>query len=396
LSLFLVFIGFHYCVRVYFLMYYINMEVTRPTYAEIDLGKALANLNVIRKHCVGKKIMCVVKGNAYGHGIIEMGRFYQQNNADYLAVAIPEEGVRLRDAGITIPILVLSAISKNQIQLCLEYNLTMTAPSDEKIFQMNEIARSMSRKARVHINIDTGMNRIGVQWNRIHKIINILSSCPEVEPIGIYSHLSSSESDQEKTMLQYDRFCSAIDQFKKNNIHFQDIHLANSGGIINYRGFKDMNMVRAGLCLYGLFDGVVRDGFGLQPILEWKTEVSYFKWVPAGTGIGYGGVSVTDRDTRIITLPVGYADGYVRAFGPAGKVLLGGRAYPIVGSVCMDQMMVDIGPGGQAFCGDPVVLIGRQKSAQVLAADLSENSGVSMYEIVTQISSRVPRVYKKY
>lgn len=367
--------------------------LTRPTFVEIDVKKIHHNFNEVKKITSGQKILCIVKGNAYGHGSIEMAQEFQKLGADYLGVAIPEEGVELRRAGITIPILVLSAISDRQISVCIEYDLTITAPSDDKLENINSTAMQMNKQAKVHIKVDTGMGRIGVNWERAEKFIPVMNQSKNIHFEGLYAHFAKSDEVSEFNDIQIERFDSVISMFKKHGYNFELVHHANSGGILFHN--SNYSMVRAGMILYGLFEGIqIPNDIHLKPVMTWKTEVVYFKYIEPGTGIGYGHRFVANKGTRIVTLPVGYADGYQRAMGVSGMVIINDNLYPIAGRVCMDQMMIDIGPNGEAYKGDEVILVGRSKHQEITFFDIARWSNTSIYELLSQISYRVPRLYK--
>ena len=337
--------------------------------------------------------MCVVKGNAYGHGSIAMGQLFQELGANYLAVAIPEEGGELRRSGVTIPILVLSAIADKQIPVCVEYDLTISVPSVEKLMAVNSYAQEHDIKVRVHIKIDTGMGRIGVHYARSEKFLDAMRACTHSIFEGIFSHFARSDEEHDFNNEQIKRFDTVIELFADAGFTFSHIHLANSGGII-YHPNARYTMVRAGMMLYGLFKGrVVPDTLTLRPVMTWKTEVVYFKFVEKGTGIGYNHRYIAKQDTRIVTLPVGYADGYQRAMGEYGKVIINDQLYPIAGTICMDQMMIDIGRYGEAYCGDEVILVGKSAHQNISFYDIADWSDTSIYELMSQISTRVPRIY---
>jgi alanine racemase len=369
--------------------------LTRPTFVEIDMKKVQHNFNEIKKQLSGQKMLCIVKGNAYGHGIVEMAREFEQLGADYLGVAIPEEGVEIRRAGVMTPILVLSAISDRQIPVCIEYDLTITAPSDEKLEHINETARGLGKRAKVHIKVDTGMGRIGVNWKRVEKFIPIMQKCNNTDFEGLYAHFAVADEVSNFTQTQIERLDVVITKFKEKGYQFELIHHANSGGILFHEKAR-YSMVRAGMVLYGLFEGIdLPLGIDLQPVMTWKTEVVYFKYIEQGTGIGYGQLFITKEGTRIVTLPVGYADGYQRAMGKKGKVIINDIFYPIAGRICMDQMMVDLGPEGEAYKGDLVVLVGESATKKITFFDIATWSNTSIYELLSQISYRVPRIYKR-
>lgn len=375
-------------------MFNIHQELlTRPTFLEIDMAALRHNFTQIKNLVPDAKMLCIVKGNAYGHGSEKMALLFQELGADYLGVAIPEEGVELRRAGVTIPILVLSAIADKQIAVCLDHDLSITAPSDERLELIEQVAAEKQKRAKVHIKIDTGMGRIGVNWERVEKLIDPIKKAQHIDFEGLYSHFAQSDTEGDFTQIQIDRFHHAASEFEKNGITFDLKHIANSGGIL-FHSESHFDMVRAGMILYGLFEG--RDHRGmidLRPAMSWKTEITYFKYVPADMGIGYGHHYVADQGVRIVTLPVGYADGYQRAMGPHGKVILRDQIYPIAGRICMDQMMIDLGPDGEAYKRDEVILVGKSKNQEITFFDIAEWSDTSIYELLSQISYRVPRVY---
>lgn len=375
-------------------MFNIHQELlTRPTFLEIDMDALRFNFSQIKKKTSNKKILCIVKGNAYGHGSEKMARLFENLGADYLGVAIPEEGVELRRAGVTIPILVLSAIADKQIEVCIDYDLTITAPSDERLDMIERVAKQKSKQAKVHIKIDTGMGRIGVNWQRAEKLVTPIKKAEHIDFQGIYSHFAKSDEEDNLTSIQIKRFQSVIDMFLEHDISFEIQHIANSGGIL-FHHESHFDMVRAGMILYGLFEGRNhKDVIELKPAMSWLSEVTYFKYVPQGMGIGYGHNYVAEKDTRIVTLPVGYADGYQRAMGPRGKVILRDTYYPIAGRICMDQMMIDIGRNGEAYKRDRVILVGASDTKEITFFDIAKWSDTSIYELLSQISYRVPRVY---
>jgi len=367
--------------------------LTRPTYVEIDMNAIRHNFNEIKKQLSGQKVLCVVKGNAYGHGSVAMAQLFESLNADYLGVAIPEEGVELRRAGIQTPILVLSAIADKQISVCIEYDLTITAPSDEKLQAIDTTAKAFGKQAKVHLKIDTGMGRIGVNWQRVEKFIPIMNKCDNTDFEGIYAHFAKSDDEDSFTETQIDRFNHSIEYLNDAGYEFDIKHHANSGGIL-FHPESHFDMVRAGMILYGLFEGIeIPKTLDLKPVMSWKTEVVYFKYIELGTGLGYGHNYVAENNTRIVTLPVGYADGYQRAMGPKGKVIIKDILYPIAGNICMDQMMIDIGQKGEAYKGEEVILAGSSRSQTITFFDIARWSDTSIYELLSQISYRVPRIY---
>ena len=327
------------------------MYAIRPTRAIINLDNLRHNLSVVRS-CIslGTKIMAMVKANAYGHGIIEISKELIKNGVNYLGVAYIEEAVFLRKNRITAPILVTGAINATQISDFLNHNVDITSASIEKSKQISEAASKMNKIARVHLKVDTGMERIGVHWYNAEKFIEETIALPNIEIKGIFSHLASADNDKEFTKEQIKRFDKIIDFMKSKNILPPLIHLANSAATVLYPE-SHYTMIRPGIALYGYLNKIQEK---LKPVMTLKTKVSFFKVVPENTGIGYNHTYTTSQQTRVVTLPIGYGDGYSRSFSNKGEVIIRGQRYPVVGNVAMDQIMVDIGPDGTAYNGDDV------------------------------------------
>lgn len=364
-----------------------------PTIAEIDLNALRNNAHIIKTR-TNSKVLFVVKADAYGHGMIRCAQELEKNGADYLGVAVANEGVRLREAGITAPILVFGGLSDLQIDTYLDHDLTFTIPSVEKLIAVDQRATQRNIQARVHLKIDTGMGRLGTHWNRLGAFVAATQNTSSVIYEGVYSHFADSEGNDAYTQMQYERFIHACSLFEKGGIIFKLKHIANSGGITNHLDMK-LDMVRAGLATYGLRatpQDTILDG--LQPVLSLKTRVVFFKVVSEGEYVGYGSTwSPQTSYERVVTLPVGYADGYARALGNKASVLIGGKRYPVVGRVSMDQCTVSLGQHGEAYNGDEVVLIGKQGNQEIKAEDLAILLDTITYEIVCGIGERVPRVY---
>lgn len=378
----------------------LNIEINknRPTRAEISLAKLKNNYNIV-KELVGDKvkIMAMIKANAYGHGMIEIARELITQGVNYLGVAYLEEAIYLRKKGITSPILVLGAINTDQIKDFIINDIEITSSSLDKSKAISEIAVKLGKTARIHLKIDTGMARIGVQWYNSENFIEKTYNLPHINVVGIFSHFAKADCDMEFTNLQLSRFESVIEAIAKKNIKPELIHIANSAGIINLKS-SHFNMVRPGLMLYGYDPTIpskrkVFDGKTLQPIMTLKTKVSYFKVVAGNTGISYNHTYKTDKQTRIVTLPIGYGDGYSRFLSNKGTVIIRNNEYPVVGNICMDQMMVDIGMKGTAYNGDDVLLFGNMENNTISLEKLCQKAGMIPYEFLCLISSRVPRIY---
>jgi alanine racemase len=361
---------------------------SRPTKAIVNLKNLENNLKVVKSIVKKKKIMAVVKADAYGHGLIEIAKKFQQLKVDYFGVAYLEEAIILRNNGIRTPILVLGAVNKYQIKNYLKNDIHFTGSSLEKLREISNTAKRLKTKAKVHIKIDTGMARIGVQWDRVEKFFSELFLLDGLEIVGIYTHFSSSDVDRKYTMLQRKRFENVLNLFSKYiNLKKVIVHMANSTTVTNYPISFHKDMVRTGLLLYG-YSGNPKIQKKLKPVMSFKTVVSYFKVLEKGCPVGYKKMFTTTKQTRIVTLPMGYADGYPIEFSNNSIVWINSKIYPIVGRLCMDQCMVDIG-NGEAYVGDEVEIFGENISLW----DLCKNSLKSPYTILTGISQRVPRVY---
>jgi alanine racemase len=365
----------------------------RPTKVEIDLKKLSHNLNVIKNEIGNRKIMAVVKANAYGHGLVEISKHLEKEGIDYLGVAFIEEALVLREAKIKTPILVLGGLDNDQIDMFLGNDITITGSSIEKLKAISARAEKLNRVAKVHLKIDTGMGRIGVQWDRVEPFFETAFQLPNINIEGIFSHFVSSSLDLELTKVQLEKLNEALkvlDNYTDRNRLI--IHLSNSGGVANQIENAYFNMVRTGLSLYG-YSPIPKFQEKLQPIMTFKTKVSYFKVLEKGSTVGYDATYTTKQKTRIVTLPVGYADGYARSLSNKGRVIIRDKEYPIAGRICMDQCMVDIGSKGEAYNGDDVLLWGNDGKNSINLWEVSKLADRSIYEMLCSISQRVPRVY---
>ena len=365
----------------------------RPTMVEVDLDALRDNVAAVRSLAGSARIMATVKANAYGHGLIRTSKELLAAGVHELGVAFLEEGIALRRAGVTAPVLVLGGIIGNQISHFLEYDLQITASSVHKLQQIDATAAAMGGRAKVHIKIDTGMGRIGVRHDNAWRLFDAAAGSAYSDVCGVFSHFASSHAaDPTFTLLQLERFLGALEFFPTHDLPMPLRHIANSGAVLQHPDAL-LDMVRPGIMLYGVYpDAEVRKTVPLRPVLSFKTRVVYFKAVHAGFAIGYDHTWAAPADTRIVTLPVGYGDGYSRALSNRGDVLVNGRRYPIAGMISMDQCMVDIG-GDAAYNGDEAVLIGRQGGEHISVEEIAERIGTIPYEVLTMINTRVPRKY---
>jgi alanine racemase len=363
----------------------------RPTHLEVDLGAIARNYQRIAAHVAPAGVMPVLKANAYGHGLVQVARKLQQLGAPYLAVAYLEEAMRLRQEGVTLPVLVLGGIVGSQIPRFLEHDLTLTASSVDKLSAIDACAAALGRRARVHLKIDTGMERIGVHWYSAERLLERSLEARHVHVEGIFTHFASAdERDLAHAHRQLERFQEVLRFYERHSLPTPLRHAANSGAILQLPG-SYLDLVRPGVLLFGASPALeLALPFALEQALRWVTRVVFFKVVKAGNPISYGGHYTPPRDTRVITMPVGYGDGYMRAMSGRAQVLVHGQRVPVVGRICMDQIMADLGQRS-AYNNDEVVLLGDGIRIEELAAWAS----TIPHEVLTNINTRVPRVYRE-
>jgi alanine racemase len=366
---------------------------TRPTYLEVDLGQLRANLNNIRAHVKPAKVMAVVKANAYGHGVNQVAPFIAPS-ADYLGVAIVEEGVHLRRLGLREPILVMGASLPEQVPLFIAHGLTMAVSSIQLLEAANDAAATTHTKIKIHLKIDTGMERTGVHEYEARPFVERSLACRHLEVEGIFSHFANSDTvDLSQARLQIERFHDVLALYERMRAPLPPLrHMANSGGILQLPE-SHLDMVRPGVMLYGIYPGQgVKRTVDVKPAATWHSRVAFSKITRPGRPVSYGSLWQSEVPTRIVTIPCGYADGYFRRMTNRARVIVNGKRYPQVGRICMDQFMVDLGED-EARVGDPVILLGEAESGERISAeDMAEWAGTNEYEILTNISARVPRV----
>jgi alanine racemase len=368
--------------------------LVRPTLVEVNLARLSENFHSIQKKVAPAKVMPILKANAYGHGLVEVAQHMQSLGAGYLGVAVLEEGILLREKGITIPILVLGGILGNQIVHFLKYDLTITASSIEKLCQVEELAAHMGVIAKVHLKIDTGMERIGVHYYNAEDLLETALKCRNVYIEGIFSHFANSEnSNLNHARLQIERFNEVLNFYDRASLKPPPLrHMSNSGAILQLPE-ANFDLVRPGLLLYGVYPSPeTTRTVEVRPALSWKSRVVYFKVIKPGHPVGYGSTWETDHLVRAVTVPVGYGDGYFRSMSHRASVLIRGNKYPVVGLISMDQVVVNI-EWDSAYNNDEVVLIGEVENQSITVEDLAAWAGTIPYEILTNINTRVPRVY---
>lgn len=370
-------------------------ELIRPVWVEIDLDAIRHNLTEIRRQ-IGPmvEIMAVVKAEAYGHGAIQVAKTALQAGANRLGVALPEEGIALREAGITAPILVFSPLQVEQANVMVKYDLTPTICMLEPAVALSRATIKAGKVISIHLKIDTGMGRIGVPANEGVIFIKKLQSLPGIILEGLFSHLATAdEQDKEYAKYQIKTFNKVIVDLKNEGLLPAKIHLANSAAIIDLP-LTYYNMVRPGIMLYGMYPslGVNLEKVRLKPAFALKTKVVFVKRVAPGITISYGRKFTVPKDTTIITIPIGYADGWLRRLTGKAEVLISGKRFPIVGTICMDLSMVDVGDEPVAI-GQEVVLIGSQGAESISVDEIANHLETINYEVTCMISDRVPRRY---
>lgn len=369
-------------------------------WVEINLDHIEHNVKAIANR-VGKmtEIMAVVKADAYGHGVFETVTTLLESGASRLAVSMLDEAIQLREIGVHVPILVLSYTEPMRAEEIIEYNITQTVFSHDLALALSKAAVKLGKQARIHIKIDTGMTRVGFQpgYSAVKDVVAI-SKLPGVVIEGLFSHFASAdETGRDYTLLQYERFESIIQELNRIGILIPVKHIGNSATIMQYPNL-DLDMVRPGIILYGLYpsDEVDRSVLNLKPAMTFKARVVLVKDVEPGSPISYGRTFVTRRKSRIATIPIGYADGYSRLLSNRGRVLIHGEYAPVVGRICMDQCMVDVTDiPVEVKTGDEAVVFGKQGKREITVDEIAKLSQTVNYEVVCLIGKRVPRVYLK-
>ena len=358
----------------------------RATYLEVNLTRLKKNLEAIRAHVAPAKVMPMIKANAYGHGVSGVAPFLEPF-VDYFGVALPEEGIYLRELGIKKPILVAGGTLPQQVMQFAEYDLTLTGSSIGILDVAEEVSRLSQKRIKTHLKIDTGMERVGVHEYEAEPFINYSLQLKYVELEGIYTHLANAEEpDLLHARLQLERFQEVLRIYEKRSEPHPPLrHMANSAAILQFPE-SYFDLVRPGLMLYGVYPKGVAQNVEISPALTWRSHVVYSKITRPGRAISYGSLWEAESETRIVTVPCGYGDGYFRRMTNQAQVIVNGRRYPQVGRICMDQFMVNIGLD-EAQVGDEVVLLGDGISAY----DLADWTGTNEYEVLTSIGARVPR-----
>lgn len=369
-----------------------NHSSDRPTVATVDLDALTHNYREVTRRGGDRKVLSVVKAQAYGHGAVPVARRLSELGSAMLGVALVEEGRDLRDAGITAPVLIMGPVFPEQSAVIVNAKLTPVVFTPAMVRPLADAAAGAGRKLAVHVKIDTGMGRIGISPEDAVEFIAAISRLPGIVVEGLMTHFADADlRDKQFAAAQLDRFESLIRSLEAKGIAVPFRHAANSAAVLDYDRAL-LNMVRPGLMLYGynpLESGI---GADLRPVLGLVTRVAFLKKVAAGVPISYGRTFVTRRESLIATIPVGYADGYSRGLSNKGEALVRGRRVPVAGRVCMDMTMLDVTDVPGVAEGDEVVLIGAQGNERITADDIAAKTGTIAYEVLCGISGRVPRI----
>ncbi len=370
------------------------MNIVRPTHAIVDLKAIEFNFRQI-KQLVGKTdIMAVVKANAYGHGDVRVAHVVLNAGAKWLGVATAEEGVTLRTSFPDVPIMAFSPPVVDQLPLYVENAIDIDLCNYELAEALNTLAGVLKLKAGVHIKIDSGMGRVGVLWQEALAFIKRIVRLPHIELHGVYTHFATAdEADKTFSYIQLERFQSVLDKLKEEGIAIPMIHCANSGAILDIPE-SYFDIVRPGLMLYGYYPShQTSERIPLKPALSLHSRINHLKTVDAGVPLSYGRLYTTKSKTRIAAVTIGYADGYSKLLTGKASALINGNRFPVVGAICMDQILVDVGMDVPVHLGDRVTLLGSDGVEKITAWDIADALGTIPYEVLSLISPRVPRIY---
>jgi len=381
------------------------MNMVKRTWAEISLNAIEHNYNVIRnKVADDTKVCCVIKADGYGHGAVELSQVYEKLGADFFAVSNIDEGIEIRKSGSKLPIVILGYTPVSEAENLAEYDISQAVFSLEYAKELSEKCVEEDCICKMHIKVDSGMSRIGFMCQEFprdeYSIEEICEACclPNLEVEGLFTHFCVSDEDaegREFTNKQYENFIHVRDSLKKRGVDISVVHCSNSGAIEDYPE-TCCDMVRAGIILYGLApSSKLADRLDLVPAMTLKTVVAFVKEVQKGATISYGRTFTADRKMKIATVPIGYADGFIRQNAKDGYMMVSGKKAKIVGRICMDQTMLDVTDIEDVKTGDEVVVFGTGENGEPTADSLAENTGTINYETVCLVGKRVPRIYIK-
>lgn len=371
-------------------------KMIRPVWAEIDLDAIKYNIDSIKRRVDTKELIAVVKADAYGHGALDVSKTLVENGATKLAVAVITEAMELRHGNINTPIMILGYTPLEFAADLINYDIEQTIFDLEYAKKLSEIALNLGKKAKVHVALDTGMGRIGflINDNSLNEILKI-SSLKGLEVVGIFTHFATAdESDKNYSNKQYKKFTDFNEKLISKGVNIPLKHISNSGAIIDMPNTY-LDGVRAGIVLYGYYpsEDVLKQNLDLKKAISIKTQVAHVKILDKNEYVSYGRKFKTERKSIIATLPIGYADGYSRALTGKAKVIINGKFAPVVGTICMDQCMIDVTDIGDVHVGDEVIVLGKDKDLKFDADDMAKAMGTINYEVLCMIKQRIPRVY---
>lgn len=364
----------------------------RSTCAIVNLNNLRHNLIQIRQQIGSSRLIAVVKANAYGHGLVNIGRELENLGVDFFAVAFLSEGIELRDNGIRSRVLVLVPEGSESVDEFIHNDLDVMVDSFLLAKEISRQARNRQKIARLHLYVDTGMGRDGVHFSKVRSLMEKIVDLPNIEVVGLASHFATSADDIDFARLQLKRFSQTLNELMDAGYRFDLIHIANSSAVLNLPASL-FNAVRVGLLLYGYVpNSDISQRSRFRPILELRSRVTSERIITAGESVGYGREYIAKETTRVVTIPIGYGDGLARRLAP-GFCLINGKRFPIVGGICMDEIMVDVGLSSEVQIGDEVVLLGSQNGESITGYELADRCKTIVYEITTSISTRIPRFY---
>ena len=384
------------------------MHIQRGAWAEINLDAVAHNVQMAKANLKPTTKLCaVVKADAYGHGAVRVAQEAARNGADFFAVALLQEvwrrvrageslsaaweGVKLREAGIETPILVLGSMLPEVAEICVRYDISHAVFDEERLYALNAAALKLHTKAKIHIKIDTGMHRIGVHVRDAGRFAKLAASLPGIYIEGVFSHFATADADDKQyAAYQFERFQEALRLIEAEGVHIPIRHIANSAALTELQEYQ-LDMVRQGITLYGLHPAHMIDCYkDFEPVMTVKTQVAFVKTLPPGETIGYGRTYTLTRPSVIATVPIGYADGVSRRLSNRGYMLVNGMKAPIIGRVCMDQTMLDVTDIPDVKLGSEVIVFGGRELPMELVAEWADTI---CYEIICDVSPRVPREY---
>jgi alanine racemase len=372
-----------------------RMSTNDRVWVEVDLDHLAHNIRALKKKIGPEvKLLPLLKANAYGCGIGIVGKIALENGADWLGVELVEEALELRRANIAAPILLLGPLAARQAETIVNEDLRVTVRDEETLYAIASYARIYQKIMPVHVELDTGLHRLGFEEDDAIKFIKWIEKDEFLKLEGVWSHFASSDDlNSGFTQLQFRKYKLFIDLLKENGIEVPIQHVANSAALIQYPEMR-LNMSRCGETVYGLVPRRdLSESLDLKPVVEWKTRLIWIQSVAEGVSVGYGQTWIAKRESRIGTISLGYADGYRRSFSNHAHTLVRGKIAPVVGKLSMQMTMIDLTDIPDAMINDEVVVMGQQGSNCVTAYDLAEWAGTGEFEILVDISSRIPRYY---